>query len=140
MKCKFCDPENKLHLFVRETDNTITILSNPYLIDDHLLVIPKTHVERPSELSKKIFYELIDEVINVQDMLMLRLNCPGVDIRQNFRPFLPESKLKVNHLHFHVIPRYLEDELYKKSMIYEKNIFKDLSPQVLNRIMLRLKK
>lgn len=50
-----------------------------------------------------------------------------------------ESNLKVNHLHFYVLPREFEDELYKKSMIHEKDIFKELDEKTLSEVMKKLK-
>jgi histidine triad (HIT) family protein len=137
MKCVFCDLNGER--IIRETKNTITILSNPYLMQGHSLVIPRLHVEKLSELSDKIRYELIDETMNVQELLMQRLDIPGCDIRCNYRPFLSDSKYKVSHLHFHVIPRYFGDELYEKSMIYEKNAFTDLTSDLTKFLIGRLK-
>jgi diadenosine tetraphosphate (Ap4A) HIT family hydrolase len=90
-------------------------------------------------LPNKIRHELIDETMNVQELLIEKLGIPGCDLRCNYRPFLPNSKLKVSHLHFHVIPRHSEDELYQKSMIYEKQIFTDLTPELNNFLISKLK-
>ena len=137
MDCVFC--EIKDGRIVRETKNTITILSNPYLMEGHSLVIPKLHAEKMSESPQKIRYELIDEATNVQDLLMQRLQVPGCDLRQNYRPFLPNSKFKVDHLHFHIIPRFLRDELYQKSMIYETEVFTNLNLELRKSLMEKLK-
>ena len=137
MECVFCDVNDKR--IVRESENTITILSNPYLMKGHSLVIPRLHVERLSELPQKVRYELFDETINVQGLLMQRLQAPGCDLRQNYRPFLPNSKFKVGHLHFHVIPRFLGDELYQKSMIHETEIFTDLNPELTKSLIEKLR-
>lgn len=137
MSCVFCDLNGERIL--RETKNTITLLSNPYLMEGHSLVIPKLHVEKLSELSAKVRHELIDETMNVQELLMQRLDIPGCDIRQNYRPFMQDNRLKVSHLHFHVIPRYFGDELYEKSRIYEKQVFADLTPELTKFLIGRLK-
>ena len=137
MNCVFCGIKNER--IVRETENIITILSDPYLMEWHSLVIPRTHVERLSELPQKVRYELVDEAMNVQELLMQRLQSPGCDLRQNYRPFLPNSKFKVGHLHLHVIPRFPEDELYQKSMIHERDVFMDLTPELYKSLMKKLK-
>jgi histidine triad (HIT) family protein len=137
MGCAFCGIKDER--IIRDTQNTITILSNPYLVEGHSLVIPKMHVQRISELTMPVAYELFDEVVRMQNMVLERLGAPGCDIRQNFRPFLPDSRLKVGHLHFHVIPRYKEDELYLKSMIYEKDVFRELQDEQSRLIMERLR-
>ena len=130
--CVFCNyDKNKL---IRESENTITILSNPYLLRGHSLVIPKKHYESIFEIPGELALELFDEITNIGKFLIEKLRVGGIDIRHNYRPFLKESKFKVNHLHFHVIPRTLEDELYKKSMIYERDVFKDLTNNDFNEL------
>jgi len=37
-----------------------------------------------------------------------------------------QGKLKVDHLHFHLLPRTFQDDLYERSMKYETDIFSDL--------------
>ena len=142
-KCIFCNLDRESNLngkrIVRESPNTTTILSDPYLMKGHSLVIPKTHVEKLSELSREIRHELIDEITNVAELLMKKLKVSGVDLRQNYRPFLPPSKTKVNHLHFHVIPRWFEDILYRKSMIHEKEVFTDLTLELSKELMENIK-
>jgi len=137
MDCVFCEIEDER--IVRESENTITILSNPYLMKGHSLVIPRTHVERLSELPQKVRYELVDEAMNMQELLMQRIQSPGCDLRQNYRPFLPNSKFKVGHLHLHVIPRFPEDELYQKSMIHETLVFMNLNLELRKSLMEKLK-
>ena len=50
----------------------------------------------------------------------------GCDIRQNYRPFMQQSNLKVNHIHFHVIPRSLNNYIYTVSEKYDTELFADL--------------
>lgn len=50
----------------------------------------------------------------------------GCDVRQNYRPFLPQGRVKIDHLHFHVLPRTNEDELFTVSMRFERELFKAL--------------
>ena len=135
--CVFCNLRKGR--IIAETKNTMTLLSDPYLMKGHSLVVPKLHVERLSDLSHGVRHELIDEVMKFQQVLMNGLKAQGVDLRQNYRPFLPNSKLKVSHLHFHLVPRWFEDELYEKSMIHEKEIFKDLTPELTKELKIKLK-
>lgn len=39
---------------------------------------------------------------------------------------MKQGKLKVDHLHFHLLPRTFQDDLYERSMKYETDIFSDL--------------
>jgi len=126
--CPFCNIDPKRSKTVKEGKSVIVILSNPRLVDGHLLVIPKRHVEKLSQLSKKERDELVDTVIEFQEKILSKFSS-GCDVRQNCRPFLKESEVKVDHLHIHLLPREFEDELYKKCQVFEKEIFRMLTEE-----------
>jgi diadenosine tetraphosphate (Ap4A) HIT family hydrolase len=126
MNCRFCSIDNKRNVVIEEFKYTWIIMSNPRLMPGHLLVIPKKHVEKLSELSEKEVSELISAIIRYQEIILNKYTL-GCDVRIHTRTFMKESELKVNHLHVHLHPRELYDELYKNSQVYEKDIFKDLS-------------
>jgi histidine triad (HIT) family protein len=132
-RCVFCNFDLVRSRLIEETKNTFSIFSNPCLVKGHVLVIPKRHVEKLSELSKEERDELIEQAVRLQEILLKKFK--GCDIRQNYRPFQTESKLKVNHLHVHLQPRELFDELYEKCQIYEGEIFKELSQKDMNKLM-----
>ena len=126
MECRFCKIANEdSKCIIRNTKYTFTVLSDPRLMKGHLLVIPKRHVERLSELVKKERTNLFEEVINIQEKILKKI-APGCDICEHYRPFIPDNKLKVSHLHIHLRPRELNDELYEKVQIYEKDVFQDI--------------
>jgi Diadenosine tetraphosphate (Ap4A) hydrolase and other HIT family hydrolases len=91
----------------------------------HLLVIPKRHVEHLHDLSLEERAELFKVVITLQQRILERF-ASGCDIRQHNRPFLPENDLKVDHLHVHLQPREMEDELYQKSQRFDRKVFAPL--------------
>ncbi len=109
----------------RESENARVIFSNPRLMRGHLLVIPKRHVEQPWELTAVELKELFQHIHNLQKKITETLGT-GCDVRQNYRPFMKQGKLKVDHLHFHLLPRTFQDELYERSMKHETDIFSDL--------------
>lgn len=126
MECPFCNiVNNKSERMLRETTHTFTVLSNPRLMQGHLLVIPKKHIERLSELSKEERDELFNEVVNLQEKVLTKI-ATGCDVSQHFRPFIPNSYLKVGHLHFHVRPRELDDDLFTKVQAFEKDVFEEI--------------
>jgi len=131
--CVFCKLDSVKERVVGETENTVAILSNPSLVKGHVLVIPKRHVEKLSELNKQEITELMEHVVKIQEGLLKKFK--GCDIRQNYRPFQKEDRLKVNHLHIHIQPRELFDELYEKCQIHEKDIFQDLNESDLGNLM-----
>jgi len=91
----------------------------------HLLIIPKRHVLNLSELTVEEKQELFDTAIEYQEKI-LKSVASGCDLKQHNRPFIQENDLKVDHVHIHLQPREYEDELYLKSHIHDREIFKPL--------------
>lgn len=132
LNCPFCELSNKTRT-IAENKFARVIFSNPRLTEGHLLVTPKRHVEQPWTLEpneREDIFELIDKY---QKILAEQVGT-GCDVRQNYRPFIDQGQLKVNHLHYHLIPRTLEDEIYLKTQIFERDIFKDLSAEEITMI------
>ena len=124
MKCPFCEIiEKHPEHIILENKNVFVTLSNPRLMLGHLLVIPKKHVEKISELNKEERDDFFDITIKMQEKV-LKIIAPGCDISEHYRPFIPDNTLKVSHLHMHVRPRFLNDELYLQVQKYESKIFK----------------
>lgn len=120
--CPFCNAKDRV---LKENDQAKVLLSNPRKMPGHFLVVPKRHIEEPWELTKEELGDIFDLVFFIEKKIIGKLG-DGVDIRQNYRPFLKQSKLKVDHVHFHVYPRYFEDYLYKVSEQFETDLFTDL--------------
>ncbi len=123
MNCIFCNIiKNNKERIIKETKYSIVVLSDPKLMSGHFLVIPKHHVEKLSEMSKEERDDLVTESINMQNKVLEKIS-PGCDICQHYRPFIPDNAFKVTHLHIHIRPRTLDDELYMKVQINEAEIF-----------------
>ncbi len=133
MDCPFCNINKEKTRIIKEGKNVFVVFSNPRLVKGHLLVIPKRHVVKISELNAKEKKELFDTVIEFQEKILKKISS-GCDIRQNYRPFQKQGGLKVNHLHIHLLPREFEDELYQKCQINEKEIFTNLKEEEIKRI------
>ena len=131
--CPFCSiVEENIERILRQTNHVFVVLSNPRLMEGHMLVIPKRHVEKISELIPLEQKEIFDELVNVEEKL-LKNGASGCDINQHFRPFLEQSRLKINHLHFHVCPRELNDELYQVVQKHERDVFRDVSQEEISK-------
>lgn len=124
--CPFCVIDAEKTRVIEARQHVIVVLSNPRLMPGHILVIPKRHVERLTGLHPDEKAELWSTVEEFQQRIVDRL-ASGCDIRQNYRPFQPQDRLKIHHLHIHLQPREMEDELYKQCQIYEKRVFQPLS-------------
>ncbi len=125
--CPFCYPNPKRNKVLEETEMTKVIFSNPRLMPYHLLVIPKRHVAKLSELTLEERNDLLETVVRYQEVILEKV-AKGCDTKQHYRPFLENSDLKQEHLHFHLQPRELNDELYQKCQIFETDVFEFLSP------------
>ena len=121
--CPFCNPTQRV---IRENQLASVILSNPRKVPGHFLVIPRRHVEKPWELTKEEITAIFDLIFLIQKRISEKL-AEGCDVRQNYRPFLKQSKLKIDHIHYHVIPRNFEDPIYAKVEKHETDLFEDLS-------------
>lgn len=120
--CPFCDPEQRV---LKQNTNAQVILSNPRKVPGHFLVVPKRHIEKPWELTPEELQDIFELIFFIEQRIIGKLG-EGCDIRQNYRPFMKQNNLKVDHLHFHVIPRALDDYIYSVSEKYETELFAEL--------------
>jgi diadenosine tetraphosphate (Ap4A) HIT family hydrolase len=122
--CPFCDAKDRI---LKENEHAYVLLSNPRKVPGHFLVIPKRHIEKPWELKNEELTDIFELIFFIEQRIVGELG-DGVDIRQNYRPFKKQSKLKVDHVHFHVYPRSDEDYLYQVSEKFETDLFAELDP------------
>ena len=122
LKCPFCNPSGRV---LKQNESAQVILSDPRKVPGHILVIPKRHVQKPWLLTKAELGDIFDLIFFVERKIVGKLG-DGCDIRQNYRPFITQNKLKVDHIHFHIIPRSLNDYLYTISEQYEDGLFAEL--------------
>lgn len=120
--CPFCNPTERVLL---QNDTAQVILSNPRKVPGHFLVIPKRHIEQPWNVSGQELQDIFSLIFTVEQRILGKLG-EGCDIRQNYRPFMKQNQLKVDHVHFHVIPRALDDYIYSVSEKYETELFAEL--------------
>ena len=123
--CPFCNLTNQRVL--KENHLAKVFLSNPRKVPGHFLITPKRHVEKPWELTKEEVQAIFELVYLVQKKVTEKLST-GCDVRQNYRPFLVQGKTKVDHVHYHVIPRDFNDRIYELVEKYETDLFQDLDP------------
>lgn len=120
--CPFC---NQTQPVVTVNAHAKVLLSDPHKVPGHMLVVPKRHVEKPWELTHDELLDIFDLIFAIEQKIIGKLG-DGVDIRQNYRPFLKQDDLKVNHLTFHILPRAQGDYLYSVSEQYEDQLYADL--------------
>jgi diadenosine tetraphosphate (Ap4A) HIT family hydrolase len=120
--CPFCNSSERV---LKENTHAQVLLSNPHKVPGHFLVVPKRHIEKPWELTNDELTDIFELIFFIEQKIIGKLG-DGCDIRQNYRPFMKQSQLKVDHIHFHVIPRSLQDYIYKVSEQYETSLFAEL--------------
>ena len=125
--CPFCNT-HKENRTLKTGNFAHVILSNPRLMPGHLLIVPNRHVVKISELTKEEQSEIFDLLVEFESKILEKLS-PGCDIRQNFKPYVENSRTHVDHVHFHLLPRYLKDELYEKAEQYKKPLYQDLTSE-----------
>ncbi|MBP3891024.1 MAG: HIT family protein [Solobacterium sp.] len=91
---------------IYEDENVLSILDINPLSKGHTLVMPKKHVTDILDTDQ----ETLDQVMHVTQKLaveiMKKTNADGCNIVSNCKEAAGQS---VDHLHFHIIPRYTGD-------------------------------
>lgn len=137
--CPFCMiDEERQDIFWRGT-RVYVIPSNPQLVPHHLLIVPERHVEEPPQLDPDECRELFDTLIMFQERIIKCGIGTGCDIRQHWRPFLPQSDHKVDHLHWHLLPRQINDALYTEAQCLEDLLFTKLPREAMRNEMALLR-
>lgn len=120
--CPFCSP---LEPIITENSLAKVLFSDPRKVPGHLLVVPKRHIEKPWKLTSAEVSDIFKLIFSIEQKIIPALG-EGCDIRQNYRPFIDQGKIKLNHVTFHILPRSSNDYIYKVSEKYEKDIFAEL--------------
>lgn len=124
-ECPFCHLNERMLL---ENELAYAFLSDPRKVKGHMLVTPKRHIEKPWELTPEELQAVFSLIFEIEQKAEGVLGT-GFDIRQNYRPFLDESRLKVDHVHFHVIPRKKFDHIYEVAERFDTTLFTKLTEQ-----------
>lgn len=109
-----------------ENEDAIGLLSSPRLTPGHSLVIPRRHVESLDDLSGGEI-QAIHELISPIYRRLLGSVALGVDVWQKTRHQVEQDGVKMDHVHFHVIPSVPEDERYTDVLRWSRDRFGLLS-------------
>jgi ATP adenylyltransferase len=72
----------------------------------HLMICPVRHVKEPSEMTDAELLETMQMVARCSDLLRRRMNAGGINAGLNLGA---ASGGSVDHMHFHVVPRWVGD-------------------------------
>ena len=110
MSCIFCKisageiPSYKVY----EDENTLAFLDINPVSTGHILVVSKKHFANFEEADEETLCQVIKTVKKIGLSLKKNLAVPGYNVAVNNDPAAGQA---VPHLHFHVIPRLLDDGL-----------------------------
>lgn len=123
--CPFCGDDIKKRT-IDEGGLTKVVVSSPRLAYGHLLIMPKRHLQKYSELNPEEIIELMTLLAKYQDKILEKLS-KGTEVRQNHVPYKENSRTHVNHFHFNLIPRDDNDEMSKKVDPLRRLLYQDVS-------------
>lgn len=134
--CIFCALEKHKENLVYE-DEFVYVIHDKYpIIEGHLLVIPKKHYENIMEMPDNELAGLIKIVKKMQLLLMEKMDVKGFTIKQNWRPFVKNNHLVIHHVHFHIVPRTLNDAYVKRGALERLKISEDEIKKIVEKIKL----
>src|SRR3989338_4006732 len=121
MRCIFCEFINgkrKKHadglpfMIINNTKNTLSFLSNviPETVDGQVIIIPKKHYSRASDIPSFIIKELIEHSFLL--VKVIETYNDGCNILLNDGKYAGQT---IPHSHFHIIPRNRGDNIRLES-------------------------
>ena len=109
MNCIFCDIiEKKAGAEILYEDNDIISFLDIRPVNfGHTLVIPKAHYDNFTSVPEDTMKKLISVTQVLSDAIVKSLNPDGFNVITNNGKAAGQS---IYHFHFHIIPRYYEDD------------------------------
>ena len=98
-KCPFCDLKSK-YVISEERDFVLTVSLFPY-IDGHLLIIPRGHKEKFTDISPEEWAQVNSLIKKGMDLLKKLMGVSNVNVLYREGK---KSGASLGHLHFHIIP------------------------------------
>jgi histidine triad (HIT) family protein len=111
VNCVFCKiirgeiPSSKLY----EDKNYLAFLDIAPFVKGHTVVVPKEHYINLMDFPEDKMRDYFIAIKNVAILLKTKLDADGINIMQN--NFKAAGQV-VNHLHFHILPRWNEDKAF----------------------------
>ena len=109
LSCPFCDiikRGSKYQPIIFETESVASFISFYPVSKYHALIIPKRHVRTPFELTKKEWNEIFICQNIMKKLIEKVCNPDGYNLGFNVGKAGGQN---MNHLHYHMIPRFIGD-------------------------------
>jgi len=107
--CKIAKKEIPSKIFF-ENDTNIAFLDILPINPGHAIIIPKNHYQNIEDIPEDELTQLLKVVKKLAILIHTKLEIEGYNILQN--NFEAAGQV-INHIHFHIIPRYETDEKFK---------------------------
>lgn len=129
--CIFCKIANKLEpaLVILENEHIMCLLPIKMEVNGHTIVIPKKHFKNIFDIDEIYLQEVTKWIKDISLILQTTLGADGVNILNANGECAWQS---VAHLHFHIMPRFKNDNLDLWPNISDQNIDRQT---VYNKIM-----
>jgi ATP adenylyltransferase len=114
--CIFCDfpkappSDDRANLVVHRSEHAFTCLNRFPYNSGHLMVIPRAHVSELGALPADAWADLQDELRRAVDVLQAVYRPEGMNIGMNLGRAAGAGI--ADHLHWHVVPRWVGDNNY----------------------------
>jgi histidine triad (HIT) family protein len=95
---------------VLENDAVLAFMDQRQPSSGHVLVVPKLHVQTIHELSPQAGADCIDAMIRLSRALRAAFPADGLSMWQSNGP---GAHQEVPHVHFHLMPRHIDDGLLR---------------------------
>jgi len=111
--CVFCEKGNanpandRENLVLSRKENSFVIMNIYPYNAGHLLVAPYVHIAQPEELSREVYHEICDSILEWKQILEKSLKAHGLNIGVNLGSAAGAGIAE--HLHYHIIPRWQGD-------------------------------
>lgn len=108
MACIFCEIANHRveSNVVYEDGNVIAFFDINPANEYHTLVIPKTHYKNIFDAPESVLKEIMTGIKRVVELYEKKLSLSNLQIISNAGR---EAQQDVDHIHFHIVPRYRND-------------------------------
>ncbi|MGB9577540.1 MAG: HIT family protein [Candidatus Micrarchaeia archaeon] len=115
MECRFCSVVRGAEKAFKlgESTHCIAVLDIHPKAVGHSLVITKKHYKKITEMPGEELHDAIDLACRLEEAILSALHCGGIELRQNYYPFIPENEYRLDHVHFHLVPREKNDALWR---------------------------
>jgi ATP adenylyltransferase len=111
--CIFCDypaqdeASDRRNLIVHRAERSFTILNRFPYNAGHLMVIPRAHVADFARLGREELTDLHEELARAVEVLKRVAQPEGLNVGMNLGK--PAGAGIVDHMHYHVVPRWAGD-------------------------------